>query len=436
MVANTARVPARRMGTMPAVGATRATRPESGSVRPDPLVEPVAALSRDAAVRAQRQIVLPGFGEDAQRRLANASVLVIGAGGLGCASVPFLAGAGVGRIGLLDDDLVELSNLHRQTTHRASDVGRAKVDALAETVLALDPSITVDRHRVRLRAENALDLFADYDLVLDGSDNFPTRYLTNDAAELTGTPLVWGAILQYSGQVSVAWHAHGPGYRDLFPVPPPAESVLNCAVGGVLPGLCGTVGTLMATEALKLITGLGDPLIGRVLLYDALAARTRELRVRRDPLASPITALVDYELFCGAAPPAEPPDARGASAEAFAEALRSGAATRVIDVRSAAEFAERRVRAASRLSVDRIEAGDTGDLRAVDGRGADGPLWVYCERDPRSIRAAAALTEQGIADVRFVQGGISRLARVAPDLIVRGEASACASSARDREDDA
>ncbi|MEJ6489408.1 ThiF family adenylyltransferase [Leucobacter sp. USCH14] len=430
---------------MPAVGGTRSTPPERASARPGPLVAPVTSLTAAATARAQRQIALPGFGGEAQRRLAGASVLVVGAGGLGCASAPYLAGAGIGRIGLLDEDLVELSNLHRQVTHRAADVGRPKVDALAETVLALDPSITVDRHRVRLSAENALDLFAEYDLVLDGSDNFPTRYLTNDAAELTGTPLVWGAILQYSGQVSVAWHAHGPGYRDLFPAPPPPESVLNCADGGVLPGLCGTVGALMATEALKLITGLGDPLIGRVLLYDALAARTRELHVRRDPAATPIAELIDYELFCGTAQSAPTAHALGADAADFAEELRAGAAIRVIDVRTAEEFAERRVGSATRIAVDRIEAGDlagrVGDGSSGDGAGGlhaggvDAPIRVYCERDPRSIRAAEALASQGFADVRFVRGGIAQLARVAPDLIVRAAADG-PSSAGDPEGDA
>ncbi|KTR80085.1 ThiF family adenylyltransferase, partial [Leucobacter chromiiresistens] len=255
-----------------------------------------------------------------------------------------------------------------------------------------------------------------YDLVLDGSDNFATRYLTNDAAELSGTPLVWGAILQYSGQVGVAWHAHGPGYRDLFPAPPPAESVLNCAVGGVLPGLCGTVGSLMATEVLKLITGIGDPLIGRVLLYDALAARTRELQVRRDPAAAPVTELIDYERFCGAAQSAPTAHALETDAAEFAEELRAGAATRVIDVRTAEEFAERRVGSATRIGVDRIESGDLAGL-AGDGSGGresggvDAPIRVYCERDPRSIRAAEALASQGFTDVRFVRGGIAQLAR-------------------------
>ncbi|WP_416442380.1 ThiF family adenylyltransferase [Leucobacter sp. HNU] len=380
--------------------------------RPAPLVEPAPELTPAAAARARRQIVLPGFGEEAQRRLAAARVLVIGAGGLGCAAVPYLAGAGIGRIGIVDDDAVELSNLHRQVAHTTADLGRAKVDSLAETALAIDPGLTIDRHRARLTAENALALFAEYDLVIDGSDNFPTRYLANDAAQLTGIPLVWGAILQFSGQLGVAWHAHGPGYRDLFPQPPAADTVLDCAEGGVLPGLCGTVGSLLATEALKLITGVGDPLIGRVLLYDALAARTRELRINRDPLAEPVTELIDYALFCGVAASEDP--AAGAMPLAGAELverIRAGAAPRLVDVRSAEERAERRLRNSEWVPLERIVSGDTA---------LSGPVTIYCERDPRSVRAAEALAARGTVDVSFLRGGIHEFARLAPDLIERG----------------
>ncbi len=380
--------------------------------RPAPLVAPAPELSSAAAARARRQIVLPGFGEEAQRRIAAARVLVIGAGGLGCAVVPYLAGAGIGRIGIVDDDVVELSNLHRQVAHTTADLGRAKVDSLAETALGIDPGLVVDRHRTRLTAANALALFADYDLVIDGSDNFPTRYLANDAAQLSGIPLVWGAILQYSGQLGVAWHAYGPGYRDLFPQPPAPDTVLDCAEGGVLPGLCGTVGSLLATEALKLITGIGDPLIGRVLLYDALAARTRELRINRDPLADPVTGLVDYALFCGVAPSEE--RAGGAtplSASELVERLRSGVPPRLIDVRSAEERAERRLRDSEWEPLDRIVSGAATP---------SGPVTIYCERDPRSVRAAELLLARGETEVSFLRGGIDELARLAPDLIERG----------------
>lgn len=412
--------------------------------RPGPLVEPAPELTRRQSARAERQMLLPGFGAEAQRRLAAARVVVIGAGGLGSACVPYLVGAGVGSgeradgrhgaIGIIDDDVVELSNLHRQIAHGTADVGRSKVDSIARTALAIDPGARIEPHARRLTAENALELFAGYDLVIDGSDNFPTRYLANDAAELTGIPLVWGAILQYHGQLGVAWHAHGPGYRDLFPRPPAPEDVLDCGAGGVLPGLCGTVGSLLATEAMKLIAGLGEPLIGRVLLYDALAARTRELEIRRDPRAVPVTGLVDYELFCAggdsaggedaaAVAPPVPIDAAGLAAE-----LRSGRAVRLIDVRTAEEHLRRRIAGAESLPLAELEELLAAGVGTGGGAGVaedllSGPLVLHCERDPRSIRAAMLLAEAGLAsdaqarEVRYLRGGIRALAEVAPELV-------------------
>lgn len=388
----------------------------TASARPAPLVAPGPELDADSAARARRQITLPGFGELAQRRLSAARVLVIGAGGLGSAVVPYLAGAGVGRIGIIDDDTVELSNLHRQIAHGTADIGRGKVDSIAETVAALTPHTVIDRHAIRLTAANALELFRGYDLVIDGSDNFPTRFLANDAAELTGIPLIWGAILQYSGQVGVAWHAHGAGYRDLFPEPPDASEVLDCATGGVLPGLCGTVGSLLATEAMKLIAGVGEPLIGRVLVYDALAARTRELRVNRDPLGAPVTGLVDAELACAAQDPDQAaalspvPDAELIDGPALVARLRGGA-VRLIDVRSRAEHAERRIRDSDCIPLESLEAGAS----------VPGPVVLYCERDPRSVRAAAGLVARGTTDVAILRGGIDAFARFAPELIDRGQ---------------
>ena len=383
---------------------------------PAPLVQPAPELTAEARARAHRQIILPGFGDVAQRRLQNARVLVIGAGGLGSATVPYLAGAGVGRIGIIDNDDVELSNLHRQIAHGTADLGRPKVDSLAESALAINPAVTVVRHRVRLTAANALELFREYDLVIDGSDNFPTRYLANDAAELAGIPLVWGAILQYSGQVSVAWHAHGAGYRDLFPVPPEPGSVPSCSEGGVIPALCGVVGSLLAAETMKLIAGLGDPLIGRVLTYDALTARTREITLQKNPAAARVTELIDYDLFCGLPSVAEsadhvPPGVTVLTGPDLVRALRAGTAGRVIDVRTAPERTERRVANSDWIPGDDIEAGNV-KLR--------GPVTVYCERDPRSIRAATALVAQGVTDVAFLRGGVDAFARLAPDLIDRG----------------
>lgn len=381
------------------------------SVRPGPLVAPLPELSEERAARAARQIALPGFGEEAQRRLAAARVLVIGAGGLGSACVPYLVGAGVGMIGIIDDDRVELSNLHRQVAHGTADVGRPKTDSLADTAARIDPGVGSVRHELRLTSANALSLFEGYDLVIDGSDNFATRYLANDAAQLAGIPLVWGAILQFHGQVSVAWHSHGPGYRDLFPSPPAAEDVLSCGEGGVLPGLCGTIGSLLATEAMKLITGSGEPLIGRVLVYDALAARTRELAYERDPSAVPVTELIDYELFCSGGVGSS----AALEAAELASLLRRENTPALIDVRDPEEHARERVSGARLLPLSDIEASNGLDrlLEAIGGR----TVIVHCERDGRSIRAAKLLREAGFADVRYVRGGIRAVARATPELV-------------------
>lgn len=415
-------------------------RPSQAAAREPmpPLVAPGPALSDEQRDRAERQIGLPGFGEQAQRRLSAARVLVIGAGGLGSASVPYLAGAGVGTIGIIDDDVVELSNLHRQVAHTTADIGRAKTTSLAQKVRALDPGITVIEHNERLTSHNALALFTQYDLVLDGSDNFPTRYLANDAAQLTGTPLVWGAILQHHGQVGVAWHAHGPGYRDLFPVPPAPGTVPDCAVGGVLPGLCGTIGSLLATEALKLIAGIGDPLIGRVLVYDALAARTREISYAADPAAEAVTELIDYELFCGIGNDSVSAATSVSAAELAAVISESGAAGRaytLIDVRTPEERGAERIAGSIGVPLDEIEAavisgrlpaqlmhllegpGAGGDVVAVD-HPAQAEVYVHCARDPRSVRAVQLLAQSGL-DARYVAGGIHEFARIAPQYLER-----------------
>ncbi len=248
--------------------------------------------------RHSRQTALPGFGTAGQERLSAARVLVIGAGGLGSTVIPSLVAAGVGTVGIIDDDRVELSNLHRQHIHGIADLGSPKVASAVSAALAIDPAANVVGIEERLTSDNALALFADYDLVLDGSDNFPTRYLADDAAVLTGIPLVWGAVSQYSGQVGVSW---GTTYRDLFPAPPPPGSVLSCEAGGVLPTTVGVIGSLMATEALKILTGLGEPLLGRVTVFDSLSGDFRTLSYKRDPEAETITGLIDYDEFCGVA---------------------------------------------------------------------------------------------------------------------------------------
>ena len=391
-------------------------------LRPAPLVEPGAPLTPERIARFSRQLMLPGFGELAQRRLAAARVLVVGAGGLGSTLVPQLAGAGVGTIGIADDDTVELSNLHRQLSHGVADVGRPKVDSLAETVAAIDPECRVVRHRERLTAANIRGILAGYDLVVDGSDNFPTRYLTNDAAVLAGVPLVWGAILRFHGQAGVSWNVHGPTYRDLFPVPPAPDEVLSCELGGVLPSLCATIGSLMATEVVKLITGVGELLIGRVITIDALSGRSREISYEAIADAPAITTLIDYERFCGVESAGSADDAlsqgasgrapAGVSAAELLRRIRGGEPMRLIDVREPVEAELRRIRGSELFPLGEVAAGGGPEL---DGS----PIVVYCERDSRSRRAARLLLERGAADVAYLAGGIEGFSSVAGELVQR-----------------
>ena len=282
---------------------TEVSAPRVPVVNPGPLVDPVDALDRDELDRYSRHLSLPGFGVEGQKRLRAASVLVIGAGGLGAPVLNYLAAAGIGSITIIDDDAVETSNLQRQVIHRRVDVGRQKVDSAAAALHRLDPDLNVTTIEDRLSPDNALELFADHDVVLDGADNFATRYLSNDAAELTGTPLVWGTIFRFAGQVSTFAPGHGPMLRDLFPDIPDPDSVPNCAEGGVLGVLCGTVGSAMATEAIKLICGIGTPFIGRLLRYDALDGEYSTLRFSPDPDRPAVTDLTEVAAACAASAP-------------------------------------------------------------------------------------------------------------------------------------
>ncbi|MDQ0895206.1 ThiF family adenylyltransferase [Agromyces ramosus] len=389
---------------------------------PAPLVEPGAPLAPERIARFSRQLMLPGFGELAQRRLAAARVLVVGAGGLGSALVPYLAGAGVGTIGIVDDDTVELSNLHRQVSHGVGDLGRLKVDSLAETVTAIDPDCRVVRHPVRLTAANIGGILAGYDVLVDGSDNFPTRYLTNDAAVLAGVPLVWGAILRFHGQAGLSWHEHGPTYRDLFPVPPAPDEVLSCELGGVLPSVCATIGSLMATEVVKLVTGVGELLLGRVVTIDALSGRSREIAYEAIADAPEITTLIDYEGFCGLEAPGEAGTVGDAALAASAPVrvssaellrrIRSGEPLRLVDVREPREAELRSIRGSELFPLGEVTAGGGPEL-------GDAPIVVYCERDLRSRRAARLLLERGHSDVVYLAGGIEEFAAVAADLVRR-----------------
>ena len=390
-----------------------------------PLVEPAAELTAAEIARYSRHLLLPDFGLDGQKRLKNARVLVIGAGGLGSPALLYLAAAGVGTLGVVDFDLVEESNLQRQIIHGCADVGRLKVDSARDAIAEINPMITVQVHPMRLAADNAVPLFAEYDLILDGADNFATRYLVNDAAALAHKPYVWGSIHRFSGQVSVFWEdaPDGPegqqralNYRDLYPEPPPAGTVPSCAEGGVLGVLCASIAAVMGTEAIKLITGIGESLLGRLLLYDALQMSYRTISLRRDPQRPPITALADYEALCGmdagmdagSDPTADP----GLTPAELRDLLDSGAPVALIDVREPAEWEINRIDGAHHIPKSALESPDGPGLLPA-GRI---PV-LYCKTGTRSAQALAALQRAGVSQVRHLRGGIAAWAQYCdPDM--------------------
>jgi molybdopterin/thiamine biosynthesis adenylyltransferase/rhodanese-related sulfurtransferase len=391
----------------------------------EPLVEPGPPLGSAQLARYGRHLALPEIGQLGQRRLAAARVLVIGAGGLGSPALLYLAAAGVGTIGVLDPDIVEESNLQRQVIHGQSDRGRAKVDSAADRIAELNPQVRVIRHRLRLDRGNALEIMGGYHLVLDGTDNFPTRYLVSDACELLGLPEVWGSILRFDGQVSVFWAPHGPTYRDLFPTPPPPGSVPSCAEGGVLGVLCASIGALMATEAIKLICGIGEPLLGRLLVFDALATSWRQIRVRAVPDRPPVTELVDHEAFCGLPDEQEvavvegtlPPSQDG-TIDVYA--LRDLLAARergeddfvLIDVREGYEREIVSIPGAQHVPLQELLTPD-GLTRLPPGR----RVVLHCKSGARSARALAAVRSAGHPDAVHVAGGVlAWVRRIDPSL--------------------
>lgn len=381
-----------------------------------PVVEPAAELSRDEITRYSRHLIIPGFGDEAQRRLKNARVLVIGAGGLGSPALLYLAAAGVGTLGIIDFDVVEESNLQRQIIHGQADVGRPKAVSARESVLALNPAITVRLHEFRLEAANAVELFADYDLILDGADNFATRYLVNDAAALAHKPYVWGSIYRFTGQIAVFWEdapdGRGLNLRDLYPEPPPPGMVPSCAEGGVLGVLCGSVASIMGTEAIKLITGTGESLLGRLMLYDALAMTYRTIRLGKDPAGAPITGLIDYDEFCGI--PAAPAGVGTIGPAELHELRCAGTEFALIDVREPGEWAINRIDGAVLVPKSEIDAGV-----GLDRVPADRPVVLYCKSGLRSADVAATLRAAGITDVVSLTGGIVEWARrFDPDMVV------------------
>ncbi|AIY01411.1 UBA/THIF-type NAD/FAD binding protein [Arthrobacter sp. PAMC 25486] len=370
-----------------------------------PLVEPGPPLAPEELERYSRHALIPEIGLEGQRRLRNARVLVIGAGGLGSPALLYLAAAGVGTLGIIDDDSVELSNLQRQVIHGVSDIGRTKLESARDSILELNPGVNVVLHQIRLDSSNALSLFEDYDIILDGADNFATRYLVNDAAALLGKPYVWGSILRFDGQVSVFWDKFGPNYRDLYPEPPAPGTVPSCAEGGVFGMLCASIGAMMVTEAVKLITGIGQTLLGRLLIFDALTSRWREIRIAKDPAAPPITELIDYEVFCGIFPPSSENDGDLISADELASRLARREAGEdsfvLVDVREPVEFEISKIPGSVLIPLGGIREGSALGLLP---HGV--PLILHCKAGTRSAQALASLRAAGFADVVHLAGGI------------------------------
>ncbi|MBO3085323.1 molybdopterin-synthase adenylyltransferase MoeB [Cellulomonas fengjieae] len=356
------------------------------------LVPPGPSLTPEQVERGSRHLLLAELGVDGQRRLRNARVLVVGAGGLGAPVLQYLAAAGVGTLGIVDDDVVELSNLQRQVVHRSADVGRAKVDSAREAVEALDPDIRVVTHRTRLTGANVDDVLRGYDVVVDGTDNFPTRYLVNDACVRLGLPEVWGSVLRFDAQTTVFWGRAGVQLRDLFPTPPAPDQVPSCAEAGVLGALCGQIGSIMATEVVKLVTGTGEPLLGRVLVVDALRGRWTEV-----PLVGRPTPAPSLE--------AQPmPDVPVLTATELVRRLADREAGTddflLVDVREPAEHEQAAIPGAVLVPL-----GTVLDGSALTDLPRDAQIVVHCQVGGRSLTAARILRDAGF-DAANVDGGI------------------------------
>ncbi len=366
----------------------------------------VVALSNDEILRYSRHLIMPEVGMEGQQRLKAAKVLCVGAGGLGSPLALYLAAAGVGRLGIVDFDVVDYTNLQRQIIHSTGDVGRKKLDSAAEKLKAINPYLDVRAFETRLTSDNALELAREFDMVVDGTDNFPTRYLVNDACVLTGKPNVYGSIFRFEGQVSVFATREGPCYRCLYPEPPPPGLVPSCAEGGVLGILPGLVGVMQATEAVKLILGRGEPLVGRLLLVDALGMRFRELKVRKDPGCPAcgehptVTKLVDYEAFCGVRGEEMPVSAGvpEVTAEELKRELEAGEDVFILDVREPHESQ------ICNLGGHLIPLGELA--RRAHELDSSREIVVHCHIGARSAKAVTFLRQAGFRKVRNLAGGI------------------------------
>jgi len=385
-----------------------------------PLVTPAADLSVDEVRRYSRHLIIPDVGMTGQKRLKNAKVLCVGAGGLGSPALLYLAAAGVGTLGVIDFDTVDESNLQRQIIHGQSDIGRPKAESARDSIKEINPYVTVVLHETQLDSDNALQIFAQYDLIVDGTDNFATRYLVNDACVLLGKPYVWGSIYRFDGQASVFWAEHGPCYRCLYPEPPPPGMVPSCAEGGVLGVLCASIGSIQVNEAIKLIVGIGDPLAGRLMIYDALEMSYRSVRVRKDPECPvcgknpTITGLIDYDAFCGTVSE----DAQQAAVGSTITATElKGMLDRdddifLVDVREPNEYEIVSIPGAVLIPKDQFLSGAALERLPQDKR-----VVLHCKSGVRSAECLAVVKNAGFADAAHVGGGVlAWISQVDPSL--------------------
>ena len=376
-------------------------------MRLPPLVNPVETLSKDEISRYSRHLLIPEVGLEGQRRLKSSKVLVIGAGGLGSPVLLYLAAAGVGTLGIIDFDIVDESNLQRQIIHGQSDIGRPKPESARDAINELNPYVKVRLHRERLEVGNAHNIISAYDLIVDGTDNFATRYLVNDACVLAGKPYVWGSIFRFEGQVSVFWEnapgGNGLNYRDLYPEPPPAEMAPSCAEGGVLGILCASIGAMMATEAIKLITGIGETMLGRLAVYDALDMSYRFIPLRRAPSRTLINGLIDYQQFCSPnRPAAGPANAIPViSARELKEIKESGTDVQLIDVRGIEEWNIVHIEGAKHIPKNQMMSEEV--LAAMN---KEDFIVLHCKMGMRSRDVLIEMQKHGFTNVKSLDGGI------------------------------
>ncbi len=374
-----------------------------------PLVEPATELTIDEVRRYSRHLIIPDVGMTGQKRLKNAKVLVVGAGGLGSPALLYLAAAGVGTLGVIDFDVVDESNLQRQIIHGQSDVGRPKALSARDSIKEVNPYVTVVVHEEALTNDNVLEIFSGYDLIVDGTDNFATRYMVNDACVLLGKPYVWGSIYRFDGQASVFWADYGPCYRCLYPEPPPPGMVPSCAEGGVLGVLCASIGSIQVTEAIKLLTGTGEPLAGRLMIYDALEMNYRTLNIKKDPNCAicgenpTITELIDYDAFCGAVSADAQEAISGSTITALElkDMLDRQDNIFLVDVREPNEYEIVSIPGAVLIPKDEFLTGAALEKLPQDKR-----IVLHCKSGVRSAECLAVVKNAGFSDAVHVGGGI------------------------------